>query len=102
MLRLLLATAHSHFTLNEVDVEPDTGVSGLRREVSGLSRCDCRGRGSAAGPFCRWLAVVDKLFLILSEEDEHKRVRRLANHVIVCMAVVAICDLWRGSVYSQV
>ena len=57
-----------------------------------------RRRGSSAPPFRRWLAVVNKPIVILSEDVEHERARTFVGPIVDGTAVVTVRDLRGGRV----
>ena len=57
------------------------------------------GGGGSAPPFRRWLAVVNKLVVILSEDVEHERARAFIGYIVDGTAIVTIRDLRGGRVY---
>src|SRR5271168_279858 len=57
------------------------------------------GRGSSAPPFRRWLAVVNKLVVILSEDVERERASAFIGSIVDGTAIVTIRDLRGGRVY---
>jgi hypothetical protein len=56
------------------------------------------GGGSSAPPFRRWLAIVNKLVVILSEDVEHERARTFVGSIVNGTAIVTIRDLRGGRV----
>ena len=77
----------------------------LRREASrlpGFPRTYRRGGGgSSASPFRRWLAVVNKPIIILSEDVEQERARMFTGSIVVGTAIVTICDRRGGRVCDR-
>jgi hypothetical protein len=57
------------------------------------------GGGGSAPPFRRWLAVVNKLVVILSEDVEHERARAFIGYIVDGTTIVIIRDLRGGRVY---
>jgi hypothetical protein len=51
------------------------------------------GGGSSALLFRRWLAVVNKLIVILSEDVEHERARAFIGSIVDGTVIVIIRDL---------
>jgi hypothetical protein len=56
------------------------------------------GRRSSAPPFRRWLAVVNKLVVTLSEDVERERARAFIGSIVDGTAIVTIRDLRGGRV----
>jgi hypothetical protein len=46
--------------------------------------------------FRRWLAVVNKLIVILSEDVEHEKARAFINFIVNSTAIITIYDLRGG------
>jgi hypothetical protein len=57
------------------------------------------GGEGLASPFRRWLAVINKLVIILSEDVEHERARAFIGYIVDGTAIVTIRDLRGGKVY---
>jgi hypothetical protein len=57
------------------------------------------GEKGSAPPFRRWLAVVNKLVVILSEDVEYERARAFIGYIVDGTAIVTIRDLRKGKVY---
>ena len=49
-------------------------------------------------PFRRWLAIINKPLVILSEDVEHERARRIVGSIVDGTAIVTTCDLRGGRV----
>jgi hypothetical protein len=64
----------------------------------GLLSAYRRGRRSSAPPFRRWLAVVNKLVVALSEDVERERARAFIGSIVDGTAIVTIRDLRGGRV----
>ena len=59
-----------------------------------------RGGGrSSAPPFRQWLAIVNKLVVILGEDIEYKKTSIFIGSIVDSIAIVIICDLQGGRVY---
>ena len=56
------------------------------------------GGGSSAPPFRRWLAVVNKPPVILSEDVEHERAKMFVGSIVDGTVIVTIRDLQGGRV----
>ena len=56
------------------------------------------GGGNSAPPFRRWLAVVNKLVVILSEDVEYERASVFIDSIVDGTAIVTIRDLRGGRV----
>ena len=92
-------TLYSLFLLGEASVELNTVWQIDDGRCPGLLTAYRRGGGeSSTLPFRRWLAVVNKLVAILSEDVEHERARAFIGSIVDGTAIVTIRDLRGGRV----
>jgi hypothetical protein len=93
-------TLHSLFLPDEARVELNIVWQIDDGRYPGLLSAYRRGGGEdSAPPFRRWLAVINKLVVILSEDVEHERARTFISYIIDGTAIVTIRDLRGGRVY---
>jgi hypothetical protein len=92
-------TLHSLFLPGEAGVELNTVWQIDDGRCPGLLSAYRRGgERSSAPPFRRWLAVVNKLVVILSEDVEHERASAFIGSIVDGTAIVTIRDLRKGRV----
>ena len=94
---LPLVTLHSLFLPGEAGVELNIVWQIGDGRCPGLLSAYRRGGGGSSAPlFRRWLAVVNKLVVILGEDVEHERASAFVGSIVDGTAIVTIRDLRGG------